>query len=167
MVFRRDHSDRKRPGNAQPRIIIAQPAFGPQGIELADLIACFRVIPQYLVSVGKAFRHEQSPLIVFGQFHGNVLEVGGAFRPEVHDHIQNSSARAAHVLGLRRGRELEMHAAQCASLQIESHVRLGDHGLEALRQELFLAKRPGEETAPIQPALKIDEVSAFKSCFRE
>ena len=53
-VFIRDYGYRKRPLEAQAGIVVEQSAFASWGVELSHLVAGFRLISQYLVSVRKS-----------------------------------------------------------------------------------------------------------------
>ena len=86
--------DRQRPLQAQPRIVVHQPAFGAGRVELAHLVAGFGLVPQHLVAVREALRHVERAVVVLGQFDGDVLQVSGTFGTQVDDDVEDRAPRA-------------------------------------------------------------------------
>ena len=154
--------DGKRPLQPQARIVVHQAAFRFRRVEFSDLIARFRFVAQDLVSVGKALGHVNRPAVVFAEFDGNVLQVGRAFRTQVHDDIEDGTARGAYEFRLGGRRKLKMHASQRSFLLAESNIGLGDDGLQPMRRKFMLTERAGEKAPRIPAPLDIDHERALE-----
>ena len=99
-------------------------------------------------------------MVVLVQLHLEMIEVGGALRAKVDDYVEDRSPSAAHELGLRRRRILEMHPAQGAFLGVVGDVRLRDHRVEAVLLELVLREGTGEEAPLVLQSLELDHEGA-------
>ena len=62
----------------------------------------------------EALRHVEGAHRVGVELDGDVLEVGGALRAQIHDDVEDGAPRAAHELGFGGRRILEVHAAKRA-----------------------------------------------------
>src|SRR5207253_10931804 len=113
-VLGRDDRDRQRPLQTQARIERGEPSLGPRRVELADLVARLGPVLQRLVPVGESLGHVQRPVIVGVQLHGDALQESRTLRPQVHDDVEDRTARGADELGLGMRRVLEMHSTQRA-----------------------------------------------------
>ena len=147
LVFVRNYRHRQRPLEAEARIVVHEAALIIGRVELADLVARLRVVAQRLITVCEAFWHVKRAAVLLVQLDGNILEVGRAFRAQIHDDVENRAACATHQLGLRRWGKLEMHSAQRALLKVVGDICLRDKWLESMGGEFFLAKGAREKTS--------------------
>ena len=69
-------------------------------VELIALVLEHRRLAQYGKSVGKAFGYEELTLILFTEFYGYVLAVGGASFADVYGYIKHFTTHAAEELAL-------------------------------------------------------------------
>src|SRR3989449_9874674 len=162
VVLRRDFGDGKRPFQAEPGIVVHQPALRARRIELAHLVARLRPVLEDLVPVREPLGHIQTTVVVGRELNGDVVEIGGALRPQVYDDVEDGSPGAPHEFGLGRGRELEVHPAHRALLLIESNIGLGDERLEPVLSELSLAEDPGKEAPVVLAAIHVEDEGALE-----
>src|SRR6185437_7453880 len=103
--------------------------------------------------------------VVFAQLNRHMIEIGWAFRPQVHDDIENGAPGAAHKLSLSRRRKLKVHAPQGPFFVVESDVGLGDGWLQSVGLKFLLAEGPREKAASILFAVQVNCVSALQLGF--
>src|SRR5262249_3964624 len=101
-------------------------------------------------------------MIFLIELDGNMLQICGAFRAQVHDDVQNSAPRAADELRFGRRRVLEMHTADTSFLASRCHVDLGNECLQPMSLELILAKSSCKKSSPVLPALQLDNEGSFQ-----
>src|SRR5258708_14264326 len=106
-------------------------------------------------------------MVIRGELHRDVFEVGGALRTQVHDDVQNGPPGRPHQLRLRGGRVLEMHTPQRPLPAVERDVGLGDEGFQALVGEFTLAEGAGEEPTAVLAPLDVDDERAPELRFYE
>src|SRR3989449_5765364 len=162
VVLRRDFGDGERPFQAEPGIVVHEPALRARRIELTHLVARLCSVLEDLVPVREPLGHIQTTVVVGRELNGNVVEIGGALRPQVHDDVEDGSPGAPHKFGLGRGRELEVHPAHRALLLIESDIGLGDEGLEPVLSELPLAEHACEEAPVVLAAIHVEDEGALE-----
>ena len=105
---------RNAPVNSKAAVKYADAPVRLGMVELVALVLEHRRLAQHGETVGEAFRDEELPVIVLGQFHGHVLPVSGRAFPDVHGHVEHLAPNAPHQLGLRERRPLEMQATHHA-----------------------------------------------------
>src|SRR5690242_3957388 len=162
LVLLGDHRYRQRPRQVETRVIVHEATFRVRRIELANLIACIRIVAERLIAMGKTLRNVKCALVVLVQLNRHVLQIGRALRTQIHNDVENCTTGAAHQLALGRRRILEMHAAQRSLLEIGCEVGLGNDRFQPMSLEFILAKRSREEASRVLPALQIDNKSTFK-----
>ena len=91
-----------------------------------------------------------------------MLEVGLALRPQVDDDVEEGAAGAAHELGFRGRRKLEMHAAHGALVPILGDAGLGNERLHAALFEFLSAKAAGKEASLVLASFQLDDEGAFE-----
>ena len=91
-----------------------------------------------------------------------MLEVGFALRPQVDDDVEKGAAGAAHELGFRGRRKLEMHSAYGALFPILGDAGLGNERVHAALLEFLPAKAAGKETSFVVASLQLDDEGAFE-----
>ena len=94
-------------------------------IELIALILEDGSLAQYRKTVGKTFRYEELPVVVFGKFDGNVLSVGRRTFAQVDGNVENGTFYAANKFALCVGWALEMQS---------SHHTIGGHAFVVLHE---------------------------------
>ena|SRR6266508_605258 len=147
LVFLRNYRHRERPLEAEARIVVHEAALIVRRVELADLIACLRVVVQRLITVRETLWHVEGAAVLLVQLDSNILEVGRAFRAQIYNDVENRAACATHQLRLRCWGELEMHPPQRALLKVVGYICLRDTRLESMGGEFFLAKGACEKTS--------------------
>src|SRR2546426_9742916 len=162
VVLQRDLGDGERPLKTKPVIVVPKPALRLRRVELAHLVARLRPVLEDLVPVREPLGHIQTTVVVGRELNGDVVEIGGALRPQVYDDVEDGSPGAPHEFGLGRGRELEVHPAHRALLLIESNIGLGDERLEPVLSELSLAEDPGEEAPVVLAAIHVADEGALE-----
>src|SRR5579864_3337334 len=165
LVFIGDDGDGQRPLEPQPRVVVHQPALAAGRIKLSRLIAGLGFVAQHLVPMSEALRNVECAGVVFAQLNRHMIEIGWAFRPQVHDDIENGAPGAAHKLSLRRRRKLKVHAPQGPFFVIKSDVGLGDGGFESVCLKFLLAKGAREKAASILFAVQVNCVGALQLGF--
>ena len=102
------------------------PVDAERGVEDGDAIVGFGMIKfvalvlengcltQHGEAVGKAFRHEELPVILFCQLYGDVLSVGGRTFADVNGNVEHCAFYAADEFALCEGWALEVQAAHDA-----------------------------------------------------
>ena len=75
-------------------IVVHQSTFGIRRIELTDLVAGISIVAKRLIAMREAFWYVEGAAVFLVQLDGNVLKIGGAFRSEVHDDIEDRAPRA-------------------------------------------------------------------------
>ena len=114
-------------------------------IELIALILEDGCFAQYGEAVSKAFRHEELSVILFCEFHGNVLSVGRRPFANVDSYVEDGSPDASNELALRVGWALEVQSAHDAVLR---HAFVVLHKLDGAYFLLELPLREGFEEVP-------------------
>src|SRR5258708_3068726 len=99
-VFGRNLADAQRPLETEAAIVVHQASLGVRRVELSGLVAGLGAVLEHLVAMSEPLRHVQRPVVVGAQLDGDVLQVGGALRPQVDDDVEDRSARGPHQLGL-------------------------------------------------------------------
>ena len=74
-------------------------------------------------AVGEALGDEELAVVVLGEFHGNMLSVGGTALADVDRNIEYGTTYAAHEFALGERRTLEVES---------SHDTIGGHALVIL-----------------------------------
>src|SRR5438094_2302590 len=111
--------------------------------------------------------HIQTTVVVGRELNGDVVEVGWALRPQVHDDVEDGSPGAPHEISLGRCRSLEVHPAQCALLLIESDVGLGDERIEPVLSKLPLAEHAREEASIVLAEIQVEDERTLELCLDE
>ena len=73
--------------------------------------------------MGKTLGDEELAVVVLGEFHGNMLSVGGTALADVDGNVEYGTANAAHKFALGERRTLEVES---------SHDTIGGHALVVL-----------------------------------
>ena len=111
------------PVNAQRIVENADARVGLRVIELVTLILEHGRGRQHGKAVGKTLGDEELAVVVLGEFHGNMLSVGGTALADVDGNVEYSTADAAHEFALSERRTLEVKS---------SHDTIGGHALVVL-----------------------------------
>ena len=96
------------PVDAQAIVKDADAAVGLGMIEFVTLVLEHRRFTQNGKAMGKTFWDEKLPMVVIGQFHGDMFAVGGRTFAYVNGNIEHSAPHASHQFCLRERRTLEM-----------------------------------------------------------
>ena len=104
----------------------------------------------------KALGYIERSVVVGGQLDGNVLQVGGAFRAQIHNDVEYGPTGASHELGLGGRGILKVHSPQGSPTLVEGDVGLRNDRLQFVIAEFVLAKGAREEAAVISAALDVD-----------
>src|SRR5262245_36405200 len=99
-ILRRQLGHRQRPRQPEAGVVVAQPALGLGFVELTDLVAGLGRVLEHLVAVRKPLGHVEGAVVVGGELDLDVLEIGGALRPEVDDDVEDRAPSAPDQLGL-------------------------------------------------------------------
>src|SRR5882724_9690302 len=156
-VFGRNEGDRQRPLQGQPRVERRESCLGAGRIEFAGLVARLRTVFERLVPVSESAGHVERAVIVRAQLHRDGLQKSGTLGAEVHDHVEDRSARGPDQLRFGMGRVLEMQAAHRALLLGVRDVDLRHLWLETVLGELPAAKGAREEAAVVLAPLQIQD----------
>ena len=103
--------DRDAPVDAETAVQDADASVCLWGVEVIAFVLEDCCLAEDGKAVGEAFRHEELTVVVFGEFHGNVLAVGGAALADVNRHIEHLALDASDELALGVGRSLEVEPA--------------------------------------------------------
>lgn len=132
---------RDPPVDRQIGVVPGQRTFRLRGIEVVALVLEDHLIGQDAESVRKTARDEELAMILFGQFHGDMLAEGGRAAADVHRHIQHGTLDHADEFRLCMGRFLEMQPAEHAvgrlALVVLDENRVADLLLKIAQRERF------------------------------
>ncbi|MNV65186.1 hypothetical protein D3C71_1578690 [compost metagenome] len=117
------------------------------------------MVGQGLKAVGKTGRDEQRVAVVGGQMLGMPLQKGGGALAQVHGHIPDLAAQAAHELHLGVRRLLVVHAAHGACEGCVALIDLGDGGCPACARQFIGAEQARKKAALVhqRPALHAEQ----------
>src|SRR5215470_18179520 len=161
-VLVRDLGDGKRPFQTKLGIVVKEAPLAVRRVELPDLVARLGRVFEDLVPVREALGDVERALVGGVELDGHVLEEGGALRAEVDDDVEDRAPGGPDELGLRLGRELEVHPAHRAPLDVERDVGLRDGRLQPVSGELVLAEGAREVPAAVLAALDVDDERALE-----
>ena len=111
------------PVDAQRIVKNADARIGLRVIKLVTLILEYSRGRQHGKTMSKALGNEELKVVVFGEFYGNMLSVGGTALADVDRNIEYGTTYAAHKFALGERRTLEMES---------SHDTIGGHALVVL-----------------------------------
>ena len=114
---------RNAPVDAQRIVKNTDARVGLRVIELVTLILEYSRGRQHGKTMSKALGNEELKVVVFGEFYGNMLSVGGTALADVDGNVEYGPADAAHEFALGERRTLEMES---------SHDTIGGHALVVL-----------------------------------
>jgi len=147
ILFRQDGLvDRDAPIDAQRIVENADARVGLRMVELVTLILEYGRGRQHSKTMGKTLGDEELAVVVLGEFHGDMLSVGGTALADVDRNIEYGTTYTAHEFTLGERWTLEVES---------SHDTIGGHALVILyegnrcnlRIEVALRERL-EEIAP-------------------
>ena len=113
--------------------------------------------------MGKARGDEQLLAVLEAQFDPEPLAIAGRAASDVDGHVKERPPPAAHQLGLRARRALEMQAPQRAHLRGQGMVVLYEIRGDAMGAKFFPAPGFGEKPAKVAKAYRRDHQQARKS----
>ena len=133
------------PVDAEAEVCYGDAAVGFRMVELIALVLEDGCLAQYGETVSEAFRDEELPMVVFREFYGDVLSVGGRPFAYIDGYVEDGSPNTAHELALRVGWALEVQSAHDAVLR---HAFVVLHKLDGAYFLLELPLREGFEEVP-------------------
>ena len=111
------------PVDAQRIVKNADARIGLRVIKLVTLILEYSRGRQHGKTMSKALGNEELKVVVFGEFYGNMLSVGGTALADVDGNIEYGATYTTHEFALGERRTLEMES---------SHDTIGGHALVVL-----------------------------------
>ena len=136
---------RDSPVDAEALVCYGDAVVGLRMVELIAFVLEDGCLAQYGETVGEAFRNEELAVIVFREFYGDVLSVGGRAFADIDGYVEDGSPDASNELALREGRALEMQSAHHA---IGGHALVVLHEVDGADFLLELSLREGFEEIP-------------------
>ena len=133
------------PVDAEAEVCDGDAAVGFGVVELIALVLEDGCLAQHGETMCEALRDEELPMVVFREFDGDVLPVGGRPFAYIDGYVEDGSPDTAHEFALRVGRALEVQSAHDAVLR---HAFVVLHKLDGAYFLLELPLREGFEEVP-------------------
>jgi hypothetical protein len=154
-VARVDRGHRRRPGDAEGRVVETHTVGELRPVGLAHHVEHRAVVGERLEAVRDAGR-DVDRITGFGlQRHGQVSKERRRLGAQVHDHVVHPPALAAHELRLPGRRPGEVQSAQRAAKPVVRDARLHHVHADARARELLPAPGAREEAALVGIALEL------------
>ena len=133
------------PVDAEAEVCDGDAAVGFGVVELIALVLEDGCLAQHGETMCEALRDEELPMVVFCEFDGDVLSVGGRPFAYIDGYVEDGSPDASNQFALREGRALEVQSAHDA---VRRHAFVVLHELDGAYFLFELPLREGFEEVP-------------------